>query len=390
MAQSVRQDNKRMEEPTSVGGDARPSALRLQRVPRAGEPAPWFHAPTPENPNFSFDTVGGRRVVLCFFGDLHELALRRLLGLMREAEPRLASVGAVVFGVSTLPGEAHAKLLKEVLPHAHLFLDRGRSISRLYGVASADGAGQEVYRPVSFVLDERLRVVDVVTLDDDVQAHVQRILRVLEPLPAREPERIAGGQAPVLVVPRVFEPRLCQALINYYERMGGERSGFMRDVGGRTVLAYDERHKRRRDRTVEDVQLRDACMHRIHDRLVPEIAKAFQFRATRIERYIVACYEAEDAGHFRAHRDNTTRGTAHRRFAVSLNLNTGEYQGGQLRFPEFGNALHQPPAGGAVVFSCSLLHEATSVTEGKRYAFLPFVYDEAAASVRERNKEFCD
>tara|TARA_B100000408_G_scaffold123993_1_gene105073 strand:- start:348 stop:731 length:384 start_codon:yes stop_codon:yes gene_type:complete len=112
--------------------------------------------------------------------------------------------------------------------------------------------------------------------------------------------------------------------------------------------------------------------------------RAFQFRATRIERYLVACYEA-GAGHFRPHRDNTTHGTAHRRFAVTINLNAGEYDGGDLRFPEFGQRTYRAPTGGAVVFSCSLLHEATPVTSGRRDAFLPFLYDEAARKVRDAN-----
>ena len=37
------------------------------------------------------------------------------------------------------------------------------------------------------------------------------------------------------------------------------------------------------------------------------------------------------------------------------------------------------------MFSCSLLHEAAPVTSGKRYVFLPFLYDEEAARVREEN-----
>jgi predicted 2-oxoglutarate/Fe(II)-dependent dioxygenase YbiX len=115
------------------------------------------------------------------------------------------------------------------------------------------------------------------------------------------------------------------------------------------------------------------------------IKRAFQFEATRMERYIVACYDAEQGGHFRPHRDNTTRGTAHRRFAVTINLNAGDYQGGDLRFPEYGPATYRAPTGGAVVFSCSMLHEATAVTQGTRYAFLPFLYDDAAAEVREAN-----
>ena len=122
-------------------------------------------------------------------------------------------------------------------------------------------------------------------------------------------------------------------------------------------------------------------------RLAPEIQKAFQFEVTRLERYLVACYTA-GAGWFRPHRDNTTKGTAHRKFAVSINLNAEEYEGGDLRFPEFGPRTYRPPTGGAVVFSCSLLHEATAVTRGERYAFLPFLYDEAGAKVREENLSF--
>jgi predicted 2-oxoglutarate/Fe(II)-dependent dioxygenase YbiX len=121
---------------------------------------------------------------------------------------------------------------------------------------------------------------------------------------------------------------------------------------------------------------------------VPEIAKAFGFQATRMERYIVGCYSAGEGGYFRPHRDNTTKGTAHRRFAVTINLNTADYDGGELRFPEFGNRTYKPPTGGAVIFSCSLFHEALPVTRGTRYAFLPFLYDEAAAKLREQNNRY--
>jgi hypothetical protein len=55
--------------------------------------------------------------------------------------------------------------------------------------------------------------------------------------------------------------------------------------------------------------------------------------------------DAHEGGHFRPHRHNTTKGTAHRRFAASLFLNSGEYEGGMLRFPEFATALYSAPAG---------------------------------------------
>ena len=103
----------------------------------------------------------------------------------------------------------------------------------------------------------------------------------------------------------------------------------------------------------------------------------------------MACYPA-GAGWFRPHRDNTTKGTAHRKFAVTINLNAEDYEGGELRFPEFGDRRYRPPTGGAVVFSCSLLHEALPVTRGERYAFLPFLYDEASARLRDENLKFVD
>jgi predicted 2-oxoglutarate/Fe(II)-dependent dioxygenase YbiX len=57
-------------------------------------------------------------------------------------------------------------------------------------------------------------------------------------------------------------------------------------------------------------------------------------------------------------------------------------------FPEYGSRSYKPGVGGAVVFSCSLLHAVTKVTRGKRYAFLPFLYDEEAAQQREANNGF--
>ena len=82
--------------------------------------------------------------------------------------------------------------------------------------------------------------------------------------------------------------------------------------------------------------------------------------------------------------------SAHRRFAVTLNLNVEDYDGGELRFPEFGARRYKRPTGDAVVFSCSLLHEALPVTRGERFAFLPFLYDETAAALREQNNPHVD
>jgi len=58
---------------------------------------------------------------------------------------------------------------------------------------------------------------------------------------------------------------------------------------------------------------------------------------------------------------------------MSVNLNDG-YEGGAVRFPEFSDELYRAPAGGAVIFSCSLLHEAMPVDRGTRFVALSFLY----------------
>lgn len=379
-----------------------------------GEPVPWFYGPTEANPRFRFDSVAGRYVVLSLFGSAGQPHGRAMLDALAKARSRFDDRQVLFFGVTIDPEDDRQERLRDHIPGIRFFRDFDQTISRLYrALPRRDGefsgssligdgipesrrtapesevvaAALQEYQPFSLILDQRLRVLAYCRFDEPA-LHIERILRFLDrqppvPLPSR-----ATVQAPVLVVPRVFEPDFCRCLIDLYDNHGGEDSGFMRDEGGRTVGIIDYSHKRRSDYSIENEAVRAQCMHRIHDRLIPEIHKAFQFRATRMERYIVACYEGTTGGHFRAHRDNTTKGTAHRRFAVSLNLNAEEFEGGDLKFPEFGTQLYRPPTGGAVVFSCSLLHEATPVTYGTRYVFLPFLYDDAAASVREQNEQF--
>lgn len=356
-----------------------------------GEPCPWITARSSLNPTFHYDTTAGRYNVLCFFGSAANAASRQILGDIHAAADFFDVTNFLFTGVSTDPLDEQLERVQQERDAIRWFWDFDLEISRQFGADHGVSIGDPTltgYRPHTLVFDWRLRTLAVFPFDEHPETYVARLLSYLKELPRVGPPVLAQVQAPILVVPRVFEPELCRRLMDYYEERGGQDSGFMRDVNGKTVGIYDYAHKRRMDCEIEDESLRRACMIRIHDRLAPEIHKAFQFNATRMERYIVACYEAETGGHFRAHRDNTTKGTAHRRFAVSLVLNSGEFEGGYVRFPEFGPQLYSPPAGGAVVFSCSLLHEATPVTRGTRYVFLPFLYDDAAAKVREQNLAF--
>lgn len=311
---------------------------------------------------------------------------QQVLADLDERRSEFSDDRLTFFGITVDPDDIRQGRMREQLPGIRFFQDFGGDISMGYG-ALPQGIEhvnpQADYSPFTLLLDERLRVLEPIPLTGDGVGHVQQIIDAAATLPDLGTHEEGEIQAPVLIVPRIFELDFCRHLINLYEQHGGDESGAMRDENGKTVGFYDYGTKRRRDYEIEDEDLQRQCMEKIHDRLVPEIRKAYQFHATRMERYIIACYEGEHGGHFRAHRDNTTKGTAHRRFAVSLNLNSEDYEGGYLWFPEFGRKLLKPPTGGACVFSCSLLHAATPVMSGTRYVFLPFLYDDAAAKIRE-------
>lgn len=345
-----------------------------------GTPAPWFKCRTLSHDAYTFHTAAGRHIVLCFFGSAGEAENAAVLKGMFAKRDRFNDRDLSFFGISTDPEDERQQRIADSFPGIRFICDTDNAVSGLYGAAQPDGA----YQKLIYLLDPALRILAALPFPQDAEGSLDALLSLLDSLPKAGAPYRAAAQAPVLVLPRVFEPALCQALVDYYDKHGGRESGFMRDIDGKTTALLDPSHKRRRDCTIEDQALQAACMERIRLRLAPEIHKAFQFQATRVERQIVACYDAEEQGHFRAHRDNTTKGTAHRRFAVSLFLNN-DYEGGMLRFPEFGPALYRAQRGGAVVFSCSLLHEATPVTRGRRYMYLPFLYDEEGRQVRLEN-----
>jgi peroxiredoxin len=333
--------------------------------------------------------VAGRYVVLCFYGSAATPGIGEMLAAIRQGEAVFQDDHASFFGVSADPEDERQGRVQERIPGFRLFWDFNLKVAARYGVCDEPQPGQtNRYRPVSFVLDPALRVIAVLSIADPV-AHGPQLLDLVARLPSLGTPRPARPAAPVLLVPHLFERDFCRELIAAYDRHGGEDSGYMTsDASGKTIGVLDYGRKRRRDYMIEDAELRGGIRDRIQRRLVPELRKAYQFRANFIERYIVACYDAGEGGYFRPHRDNTTKGTAHRKFAVTINLNAEDYDGGDLCFPEFGRETYRAPTGGAVVFSCSLMHEALRVTRGRRYCVLPFLYDEAGAKVREANLDY--
>lgn len=174
--------------------------------------------------------------------------------------------------------------------------------------------------------------------------------------------------APVLVLPRVFEPDFCTQLIRLWGKGDHKDSGVSSRYGNVNVSHL----KQTEDYTVVEPIMQKAISDRLAYRIGPELTKVFAFdRQFTFDAHVVLSYSAEGKHFFGAHRDNGAPTTADRAFAVSLNLND-DFEGGELVFPEYAGVRVSPPPGAAAVFSCSLLHQVLPVTRGRRFVLTTF------------------
>lgn len=334
--------------------------------PNIGDPAPWFTARMLGHAADSdFDKAGGRHVLLLFFGSTSDPACADALQVAAANAALLDDRHALFVGVTVDQQDVRdGRLAALQRPGMHFILDADRSVSALYG-ALQSGAQGETYHPYWLLLDPMLRVAGLFPLKCGDTA-IAALRRQVDAPPLE-------GHAPALILPNILDSDFAAQLIDLYDRHGGEESGVTQRIGNTAVQVRHHEVKRRRDHVIQDeavkARLRDCLMLR----LVPMIERCFQYRPAEIERYIVSCYDSADGAHFAPHRDDNTTVTAHRRFAVTINLND-DYDGGDLCFPEFGARRYRAPKGGAIVFSCSLMHEVTRMTAGRRYATLPFLY----------------
>ena len=320
----------------------------------------------------------GKAGVLLVYPDHDKPACQELLRSFIEAYPRLEAL-AHVFAVTGEAPEANATGAQRLgLPLPYILSDpEGRAAAALgvahNGKVAGDFLGSGAFSV--FVTDASRRLIRIERGLTD-KGFAEDMVDFLEKQPARE-TRLMGPTAPVLYIPRVLDAADCGRLIEIYETRGNQASGALTEgADGQGAERFDDKVKIRRDHNLRDPEVMTRIGQRLERRVVPEIFKAFFYRATYHEPLKLACYVGSDQGFFAPHRDNVTANSAHRRFAMTLNLNTGDYEGGALRFPEYGPELYAPAAGDAVIFSCSLLHEATPVTRGKRYALLTFLYGE--------------
>lgn len=308
--------------------------------------------------DLSHQSIAGNPIILWSIADLAALSdADRLVALL----PAFEAIEARVFAVVAGPDEAIVDAL-EALGIAQL-VDANRSVESAFGLGSQSG----------LIVVEPGGCIVTVAADVDFGEALAACQAMFDATDAVPPPR----HAPVLVIENVFDRATCDALMGLWD--AGQKLDNAVAVGAGEAGRADTSLKRRSDVHVAERAMYERLGARIVSRVFPEIERAFQARMASFELPRIGCYESAAQGFFGRHRDNRTPHTAHRMFAMTANLNTGDYQGGHLRFPEFGRQLYQPGPGGVVVFSCSLLHEALPVTDGRRFGLFSFFTDAAGA-----------
>jgi peroxiredoxin len=130
-----------------------------------GDPAPWFRQRSTSNPDYRFDTVAGRYVVLCFFGSAADPAAQTALRTVRTHRALLDDMRACFFGVSVDPADAASGRVRENMPGIRFFWDFDCAVSRLYGAAATgiDGEAESAdMRRFWLLLDPALRVIAMI------------------------------------------------------------------------------------------------------------------------------------------------------------------------------------------------------------------------------------
>jgi peroxiredoxin len=325
-----------------------------------GEPAPWFRQRSNEHPYYAFDAAAGRYLVLCFLASSQDPLAVAAMQSVADNRALFDDRAFSFFGITMDRRDDAEKLLQVQLPGIRHLFDFDGTVGKLYGALPVDLRNNETnvaMRRFWVVVGPDLRVMRLFQFEADgsERAVLFDYLRTLPP-----PALVSGvvRHPPLIMLDNVFEPELFQGIATLFRA-----------------------RNKRDDYLIEDQKLVHAIQIRIQRRVLPEMLKAFQFRPTHMENYVVSSLGKKTMP---PRRDNMGRGVAHRRFSINVNLNN-DFAGGGLVFPEYGAQEFCAPAGGACIFSSSLLYADMPVTEGRRLTFQPFLFDDQAAQVRVQN-----
>ena len=209
-----------------------------------GDPAPWFHQRCTSNPAMPSTPPRGA-TSCCASSALRPTRRGAPRWMPRWPGARLRRRRACFFGVTVDPRD-EARARRRKCPAS---ATSGISTARSAGSTARSRATRKATSTAPsaaswLVLDPTLRVLAVIPF-----ARTAATRGVFDYLGScRRPACMPASRCrrPCWSCPNVFEPEFCRQL-SASTSAGGEESGFMREVDGKTVALQDHSHKRRRD-----------------------------------------------------------------------------------------------------------------------------------------------
>lgn len=318
------------------------------------------------------DHLSGVHLLLLFLdegGPDRSLSLLRSLAAL-EAPLRAAKATALAISAST-DATRNRELKRAAGFPWPLASDPSGALFASYGLHKGAHAGARLV-----LITPYSQVRAWFDLEEDAGPALETIMDTLQNAKAAEELRWGPPHAPILIVPNVFTTEECARLVEAVET----DSPFMvrqprpeEVTGNYRIPVYDHFRQDRVDLIVKDPNTLAFLDERLFGRVTPMIRKAFAFEVTRREDLHIARYAGRREGIAMGHRDNTEPAGAHRRFALSISLND-DYEGGGIAFKEFSPRGYRVPAGSAMVFSSSLLHEIEETVSGVRYNLISHLF----------------
>jgi hypothetical protein len=300
-----------------------------------GDRVPEFILPDAETRLHNFyDRVRGRRAVLVLAANTARQEQWDEIKGYADIALALDSAGVDLF-IVTNDGVESMAMVSKAIPAPAVWL---ADIKGVVNLALRTGGKLDKSGLISLFLDSNQRVIAIKGAEP---GHAPWALGVLRGLSGEAPLAL-GTVAPVLILPRVLDEEACRRLLSQE---------------GLSITPAP----------IANPAEVEALSRLLLRRIGPEVDRVFSFDDFRFESLALRQEDAAaGSSALDRRRDNSDPETAGRSFALILDLDAGAYEGGGLRFPEYGPHLYRPAAGAALVHAGAMLRELLPVTSGRR------------------------
>ncbi len=297
--------------------------------------------------------IGGPLVLFYFLQEAHDKS-QALIQAFKHHFDDFKLLGASVCAICPESPEVIRTLCEKYALPYQVLSDETMWVARDLGIASWETAqGKDTIRARCgvFLCDGTLRVRELLFPErlEEMMSHLYQALPVI--LKHQE-------QAPILQIPMVFEPALCEKMFSLWNN----------SMMGKADLMSEQEKK--------DVSL--AIDLRLGTRIAPRLKTAFRYQPQFREPPRIWCHEDLPLNQF--FNCNADVSSKHREFGIMIALQCVPVEGGTVEFTEYGPTRYTVKTGEALVFSCDLLQRIFPVTQGQRFWYITFLHSQEQLS----------